>query len=152
MKQEVNVGAAPGLCRPPQEVLLGGPCDLLPSCYIHAHILGVAPPTPPTPQPPPHPLTAAQSSHLLPLFALSITCECERRPPIKSHLKASLRPCASCVRVLCHHVHLRQETPPAPQHGPPRRLLSSYLHVSVCGYALFNLCACQHELTCVCAR
>lgn len=34
MKQEVNVGAAPGLCRPP---------DLLPSCYIHAHILGSPP-------------------------------------------------------------------------------------------------------------
>lgn len=44
MKQEVTLGAAPGLCRPPQEVLLEGPCDLLPSCYLHAHILGGRPP------------------------------------------------------------------------------------------------------------
>lgn len=83
------------------------------------------------------------SSHLFLFFCsfVSLLCECESRPAIKSHLKASLpSPCASCVRVLCPSTPpLRGSTAATPaspssawtQPPVPAVIPSSYLNVCV---------------------
>lgn len=91
---------------------------------------------------PPHPLTAS--------LAGSIMCECERRPPIKSHLKASLSPCASCVPCsLSSTSRRRRRHCPAPPAWTP----SASSHPTFMFYCISGvlICACEHVLTfCVC--